>query len=141
MAAVDSLMVRAARRRRLSAMLLVLEERGGDEIAVLEGVADGMIQGLDVYGPLDLREPRDWDRDIDQELRDAAFYRACKREADRRALVSQIAARPDDEVVVDLRADLRELGQAGLTTARCLADLGEILEAGDEAGQRGGCTR
>lgn len=95
---MDSRLVRSARARQLAAMLLVLEERGGDELAVLAGIADGFVLGLDSHGPLDLDQPRDWDREIDQELRDTGVYRACKREAERRARVNAIAARPDDEL-------------------------------------------
>lgn len=95
---MDDRAVRSARRRRLCAMLHVLEERGGDELGVLEGMADGFLLGLETHGALDLDQPRDWDREIDQELRDIGVYRASKREAGRRARVNAIAARPDDEV-------------------------------------------
>jgi hypothetical protein len=98
---VDSLQVRSARRRRIAGMLHTLEERGGDELAVIEAEVDGFIRGLDSHGPLNLDEPRDWQREMDQEKRDYALYEAMAREADRRAIVNAIAAWPDDVDGVD----------------------------------------
>ncbi len=92
----DSLLVRRARERRLIPLLGLLAERGGDELAVIEGLVDGLVHGLDEHGSLDLdTDPRDWDHEIDQERRDEAVYRACKREADRRARVQRVANEPE----------------------------------------------
>lgn len=101
---MDSREVRAVRALRIAAKLPILVEFGGDELGVLEGIADGFIIGLDSHGPLDLDKPRDWQREIDQERRDEAVYAACKREADRRACadVSDGTPEPIEPVFEDL---------------------------------------
>lgn len=96
---MDSLAIRAARARRIASLLPTLVARGGDELAVLESELDGLLDGLETHGRMDLDAPRDWVREQDQELRDWAVYRACRREADRRALERRAALAPfiDDE--------------------------------------------
>lgn len=93
----DDYTQRRARAAYLARLLDVLVERGGDELAVLEGMALGLIAGLGSYGPLDLdTDRREWDREIDQERRDELVYRACKREADRRATAAARLAAIDE---------------------------------------------
>ncbi len=58
----------------IDAVLAALDRHGPDAIRAM--VADGLRDGLTVYGPLDVAtDPRDLDAEADKELRDALIYR------------------------------------------------------------------
>lgn len=64
--------------RRLIASISDLADQG-DELLVIDGFVRGLVQGRLTYGALDLRRPRDWQREGDEEIRDFAIYSSCGR--------------------------------------------------------------
>lgn len=57
----------------------VLAQLGPDELRVMHFVAERLLGGRKVYGPLVLAlDARDWRRERDEELADALVYAACE---------------------------------------------------------------
>ena len=109
---------RLALARSICARVHRLAEVGGDELAVLDGFLVRLELGAERYGALDLRgNPRDWDREADEEIADYAVYRALKRTSARIERVTAIEAGLDELAEVDtdtyLRFDLSDVGGEG----------------------------
>jgi hypothetical protein len=63
-------------RAELAAIIDVL---GDDEVRVLNRIAGRLLQGLGLYGPLDLAEDvRDFDSEARDEVEDCLVYLACR---------------------------------------------------------------
>lgn len=60
--------------RTIAARLRLCSE---DELRVVDVVLGRLELGRDRYGQLDLARPRDWERELAEELLDAHIYRAC----------------------------------------------------------------
>ncbi|MBX3205496.1 MAG: hypothetical protein KF764_10535 [Labilithrix sp.] len=57
----------------------VLEQLGPVELRVVRFVAERLLAGQEVYGPLRIAtDARDWRRERDEELADAVVYSACE---------------------------------------------------------------
>lgn len=88
----DDQTARLALARNLSARLHQLADLGLDELRVIDAFVTRLEHGLIEHGRLDLSKSRDWQREYDEELVDAAVYRSCKRVSDRDRQIAAIEA-------------------------------------------------
>lgn len=90
---MDDRATRAEHAHRLRSLVTTLEIDGGDAVAVLLGMAERLLLGVERYGALDLDDEHDWQAEEDEERCDVENYRAIRQTLARRGQVTRSAAR------------------------------------------------
>ena len=81
-----------ANRNTLSALLALTAKLNSDEMAVLVEVAEGLVKGREVYGPLDVTDGRfEYVKEAQDELRDFIAYAGMQKIKLRRLLLRKAA--------------------------------------------------